>query len=409
MNINLTVQWQKLTILPIKEISDSQFSTVSRQVSTSKSAAGVPVRWSTIPWLGGGAGLAILGSTVVMLILLTLIFGGKNTPTRQGEPILVETKIITSDVTSVQTMTQSVIAQQVSPTESQVQITNHPTEIREENELTKTPGGKPPSTRSPTSIVSDSRVNPKDSVILIFIPAGEFIMGSNPEEDPYWYGAEYPSHFVYLDSYWIYKTEVTNAMYRICVEEKKCPKPAYEFSATRSDYFNNTQFNDFPVINVSWHDALAYCQWAGGRLPTEAEWEKAARGTDGRLFAWGNNPPSGSLVNYCDFNCPDDLRDTSQNDGFRDTAPVGTYPDGASPYGVLDMAGNVWEWTMDWFDQTYYKSSPQENPLGPASGERRVVRGGSWHTPASGVRTVNRRSERPNKTMDTLGFRCVIE
>ena len=171
-------------------------------------------------------------------------------------------------------------------------------------------------------------------------------------------------------------------MYQECVAQHACPKPQYTRSSTRSDYFGNHTFDDYPVIYVNWRAAAAYCLWAGGRLPTEAEWEKAARGTDRRLFAWGNSPPTGERANYCDRNCTDDLNDPSQDYRYRDTTPIGSFPAGASFYGVLDMAGNVWEWTADWFQPVYYKVSPQENPLGPASGERRVVRGGWWYNPA---------------------------
>jgi eukaryotic-like serine/threonine-protein kinase len=284
--------------------------------------------------------------------------------------------------------------------ETGISFTASPTEV-------KVP--LPTSSPLPPLGIGSEQISEKDGMVIVYVPEGEFLMGSNPKEDPYFYGAEYPTHRVILDSFWIYKTEVTNAMYRKCIEAKACPKLAIINSATRVDYFNNSLYDDYPIVYISWFNALAYCQWAGGTLPTEAEWEKAARGIDGRLFPWGNRPPSGSFVNYCDVNCPDELRDANQNDGYSDTAPVGNYLDGASPYGALNMAGNVWEWTLDWFDPTYYEHSPLENPQGPNLGERRVVRGGSWYNPASGVRTVNRRSERPDKEMDTLGFRCVTK
>jgi serine/threonine protein kinase len=267
----------------------------------------------------------------------------------------------------------------------------------------------PTKTPTPTNTPIIAVSNPMDIAELIHIPSGEFIMGSDKNNDPYWYGAEGPSHRVYLEGYWIYRTEVTNRMYQTCVEQHACPRPAYNKSSTRAEYFSNPAYDNYPVIFVSSDDAISYCRWAGGRLPTEAEWEKAARGEDSRLFAWGNQPPTGELANYCDRNCSDNLRDSSQDDGYRDTSPAGNYPKGSSPYGLLDMAGNVWEWTSDWFDPVYYKVAPLENPLGPASGQRRVVRGGSWYNPAEGIRTVNRRSERPGTTTETLGFRCVVE
>jgi formylglycine-generating enzyme required for sulfatase activity len=249
-----------------------------------------------------------------------------------------------------------------------------------------------------------------DGAELIFVPSGEFTMGMDPDLDPnqFW-GAEAPSHKVYLNSYYIYRTEVTNAMYQACVAAKACPRPEANNSRTRENYFENPEYSNHPVILVSWIGALSYCQWADARLPTEAEWEKAARGEDGRYFPWGNDPLTGSLANFCDETCPASEKEFELGDGYQDTAPVGSYPAGASPYGALDMAGNVWEWASDFFDPDYYRSSPSENPLGPGSGSRRVIRGGSWFNPASGIRTVARASEKPDMALDTIGFRCVVD
>ena len=218
-------------------------------------------------------------------------------------------------------------------------------------------------------------------------------MGSDYRTDPYFWGAEGPPHTVYLDAFWIYRTEVTNAMYQRCVEVQACPIPAWNHSNTRSEYYENPTYDDYPVIYVSWVHATSYCKWAGGRLPTEAEWEKAARGTDGRIFPWGDTTPSSQQANFRDS-------------GNQDTVLVGTYPSAITPYGVLDMAGNVWEWTFDWFQSAYYDVSPHENPIGPATGSTRVMRGGSWHNSADGVRTVARASIKPEDTFNTLGFRC---
>jgi len=249
-----------------------------------------------------------------------------------------------------------------------------------------------------------------DGAELAFVPSGEFTMGMDPDPDPnkFW-GAEAPAHRVSLDSYYIYRTEVTNAMYQACVVAKACPRPEANNSRTRENYFENPEYSNYPVILVSWIGAVSYCQWAQARLPTEAEWEKAARGDDERFFPWGNGPLAGDLANFCDQTCPASLREDSLNDGYQDTAPVGNYPPGASPYGALDMAGNVWEWVSDYFSEGYYQVSPFENPLGPGSGSRRVVRGGSWFNPGGGVRTVARASQRPNTALDTVGFRCVVD
>ena len=236
-------------------------------------------------------------------------------------------------------------------------------------------------------------VNPIDDAELVFIPAGEFSMGSDPKVDPYFFGSEGPPHTVTLSDFWIYRTEVTNAMYQGCVEAKACPQPINVRSNTRPDYYRNPSFTDYPVVYVTWKNANSYCQWAGARLPTEAEWEKAARGTDGRLFPWGNQAPIPNYANY----------------GSRDTEAVGSYPDGASPYDVLDMAGNVIEWVRDYFQATYYQVSPDENPLGPASGSTRVYRGGAYHNPAAAIRTVMRGSRSESHANVDIGFRCVMD
>jgi formylglycine-generating enzyme required for sulfatase activity len=215
-------------------------------------------------------------------------------------------------------------------------------------------------------------------VAMVLVPPGEFLMGSTT---------------VYLDAFWIYKTEVTNAMYAECVQAGKCSPPRSRGSHTRENYYGNPEFDDFPVIYVSWVDANNYCSWAGGRLPTEAEWEKAARGTDGRPFPWGDVDPTsvGDLLNFYG----------------QDTTAVGSFPDGASPYGALDMAGNVSEWVADWLGLNYYNSPPSSNPLGPDSGEYRVWRGGSWATTLTElVRTSSRTGNFPTDSSGGIGFRC---
>jgi len=192
------------------------------------------------------------------------------------------------------------------------------------------------------------------------------------------------------------------------VEERACPKPEMINSETRQEYYGNPQYTDYPVIFVSYMHAVSYCNWVGGKLPTEAQWEKAARGIGKELFPWGNDLLDGNLSNYCDINCTESYRDKTNDDGYRDTAPVGSYPAGASPYGIYDMSGNVWEWVFDWFNAGFYAGSMYENPRGPASSNTRVVRGGSFMNDETGLRVVARYYQDPSRAKNLLGFRCVI-
>jgi eukaryotic-like serine/threonine-protein kinase len=245
----------------------------------------------------------------------------------------------------------------------------------------------------PTLDIGSTQVSDKDGMTLLYIPAGEFLMGA-AESDKQAFDNEKPQHKVYLDAFWIDQTEVTNAMYAKCMKAGVCHAPSSIQSSTRTSYYGNPQFDTYPVVYVDWNDATAYCQWAGGDLPTEAQWEKAARGNDERTYPWGNQSPDKTRLNY--------------NMEVRDTTQVGTYPTGASPYGALDMAGNVWEWVADWYGETYYTRSPDRNPTGPVSGTERVLRGGSWdyEDEPSIVRISARLVSRPGYQYDYDGFRC---
>ena len=248
----------------------------------------------------------------------------------------------------------------------------------------------------------------KDGMIQLYVPEGEFLMGSS-DENLDAIENEFPQHRVFLDAYWIDQTEITNAMYSKCVEAAACSPPVSNKSQTRESYYNNPEYDNYPVIWVSWEDATAYCAWAGRRLPTEAEWEKAARGTEGNRYPWGNERPLGTRANYCDQNCSFNWKDQAVDDQHEDTAPVDSYKEGQSPYGTRNMAGNVWEWVADWYDEAYYTNSPERNPTGPqipSARGKRVVRGGSWNNEAKMLSAAVRSFDFPTTNGNNWGFRC---
>jgi len=253
---------------------------------------------------------------------------------------------------------------------------------------TQTASLVPTQTEPPLLGIGSRWTSPIDGMLMLYVPAGDFSMGT----DVYDADDEKPAHVVHLSAFWIDQTEVTNAMYQLCVQAKVCVAPTSSASYSYSSYYGNPQFADYPIIFVSWVDARDYCSWAGKRLPSEAEWEKAARGDDGRTYPWGEDPPGPAMANY--------------NNQVGDTRAVGSYPAGASPYGALDMAGNVAEWVADWYDPDYYPVSSASNPTGPESGEFRVLRGGSWFNMARAMRAAFRLSNYPDLQSDTLGFRC---
>jgi eukaryotic-like serine/threonine-protein kinase len=250
------------------------------------------------------------------------------------------------------------------------------------------------------------RQNPTEIVDALGIPmrlvrAGEFTMGSNDQYN------DQPVHQVYLGAFYMDTYEVTNARYKECVNTGVCDPPKNVSSYSRSHYYGNSQYDNYPVIWVNWYQAQAYYEWRSARLPTEAEWEKAARGTNGRIWPWGNSF-DGNRLNFCDRNCEFKWKNPSSDDGYADTAPVGTYKRGKSIYGLYDMAGNVWEWVADWYDKNYYASSPFSNPQGPSSGEYRVVRGGAWNEEVNLIRSDSRMWNDPSDTDNYMGFRCSL-
>ena len=245
---------------------------------------------------------------------------------------------------------------------------------------TATQTGIPPSptpTSAETSTPETVKTSLTDGMTQLYIPAGTFIMGGL---DVYQESDELPAHEVYLKAFWIDQVEVTNGMNNLCVQAGSCRPPARSGSDNRSEYFGNPEFQDYPVVHVAWYDANEYCQWAGRRLPTEAEWERAARGDDKRNYPWGDELPNEYNSNSVNI--------------VGDTSRVGSYAEGASPFGVLDMAGNVWEWVADRYKPNYYKISPAENPTGPTQetvfNNLRVLRGGSYQDDGIILRLANR-------------------
>ena len=323
-------------------------------------------RHSSISGISILAGLFVLGGIAVLIYWLR----------QPGQPLstLFATDTPTPTITYTPTNTST-------PTETQIPPTSTPM----------------PPTFTPAPPVGSFILS--DNVVMMYVPAGAFSMGGEA------HGDEKPIHTVNLDAYYIDKFEVTNAAYKRCVDAGVCNPPKQSDSYSRQAYYGNPKFDEYPVIYVDWNMAKIYCEWRGGRLPAEAEWEKAARGMDGRTYPWGNDF-DGTKLNFCDKNCVFGWAKKNVGDGYADTAPAGSYLDGVSPYGVHDMAGNVWEWVNDWYGSVYYQISPSLNPWGPDSGEYRVLRGGAWEDKQSNVRSANRSWTGPETFYNSVGFRC---
>lgn len=415
LNSNISPAVERIILKALAKEPQDRFATAGAMVSTLRGTSGAasgatladaaPASRET-----GNRALRRFGLPAVALLTVLFLAGGgwaflnnraganTLTPTSQQQALdsetITESEIVPPLFTSTATPTPSATATHTSTPSPTVTAT-----LRLTPEHTATP------TATPTPSGGARGVNPIDGATLIFIPEGEFTMGLSEEQVQFLlsicpdcnadhFYASQPPHPVYLDAFWIYQTEVTNAMYTACVRADRCPRPSDIGSSTRSEYWGNPAYDDYPVIFVNWFAAQQYCEWAGARLPTDAEWEKAARGTDARIFPWGDDPPGPTLANTGDRN--------------GDTRAVGSYPAGASPYGVLDMTGNVWEWTADWHDLNYYRFSPLDNPQGPDSSPdgSRSGRSGGWYWHGAFGSAAYHDSWEPENVSSETGFRC---
>lgn len=268
---------------------------------------------------------------------------------------------------------------------------------------TTTPTSQPTPLPSPTPEPLLSETGSR----MLFMPGGLFRLGNDQGESD-----QQPSRMVSLEPFYIDETEVTNGAYTQCVSAGACEPPATNRASFYPDYYGNPEYNDYPVLFVNWYQAQDFCEWRGDRLPSEAEWERAA-GFDPEqgvksTYPWGDSF-EGSRVNYCDTNCFRGDRDAAYDDGYSDTAPVGTYPEGRSPIGAYEMLGNVMEWTNDWYNRNYYTVAPDTNPLGPLEGFTKSVRGGSWLSARDELSVTARTFYDPNEVRANIGFRCAAD
>ena len=346
-------------------------------------------------FLGGGVLLFLVGGGIVLSLLLS-----QKSPNQAATMTSAAASLIPNPVIAV-TLTPPVAASPTAPTSSPAPS---------------------PSPEGPKPVIVDDK-----GVNMVLIPAGEFTMGNSMEQSltecirlfpkdsatnckEEYFADETPSHKVYLDSYYFDKYEVTNILYKACVEAGACQPPSKTASETHESYYGETEFNEYPVIWVNWNMAQTYCEWRGARLPTEAEWEKAARGISSLNYPWGN-AYEGLKANSCDINCPRKFANKSFADGFDEVAPVTSFPDGASSFGIFNMSGNVSEWVFDWYSPGYYTLTNEngKNPHGPAIGEEHVFRGGSWSRFPINLRLVTRSKKEPGFMASDLGFRCASD
>lgn len=367
--INLIVEPNPRLIEGLQEKSERKFAGVTAKPNQAKRLP------TSLYW--------IIGATLAIILPLIFLIRANLSSSVPGAEIDPSTALPTD---------ASIILTEVSAGTSAVSIA--PTNTN-----------SPTSTPEPTIETYSTRLRKIDGMEQVFVPASSFIMGSDYEEE-----REKPQHTVWLDDYWIDTYEVTNAQYAMCVSAGACNAPDYRNSLTQDRYYGNTSFDNYPVIFVSWYDASDYCGWVGGRLPTEAEWEKAARGDqDARRFPWGNDFAS-NYANLCDRNCTMSWKNNSYDDSYIDTAPITSFPDGVSQFGAMNMAGNICEWVADWYKADYfYNKQDWSEPIGPSSGSTRVIKGGSWYDDTDILRVSARYGFDPNKSFYDVGFRCVSQ
>jgi formylglycine-generating enzyme required for sulfatase activity len=361
---------------------------------------------------------------LVLILLVSLLLAGCGS----AEPMATSMPVTAPQIALGPTDTpRPPTATLVLPTETPVPPTNTPVPPTETITPTPTetaillPTG---SMRLPTqATLGDTWTRPTDGMVMVYVPAGEFVMGNDTDED----GRERPEHSVTLDGFWIDRTEVSNAQFDEFVAdtgyETDAERRGWGWAVTRSgtDWSQVAGANwrhpegsrsdigermDHPVVLITWNEAAAYCEWAGGRLPTEAEWEYAARGPEGHIYPWGDTF-DGTLLNFCDANCPFSWRAGGYDDGYGRTAPVGSYPGGASWCGALDMAGNAYEWVADWYGG--YPSEPQVNPTGPSSGRYKTLHGDGWFVTSSQISSTWRAGHEADEPASTSGFRCALD
>ena len=433
------VEASQQTTYALQQLGHAVSQGLKRQVGFLRERLVAPATDSTQPthsspgtrqrrlWL---AGTGLLAVGVVLGLLPAIIKALPVYPTRTPVPTTTVTAPLPTASAAISPVLPVVAT--VAPTLTMAPPTASPTPM-------PTATAVPPTmTPSPTPTTIETRTATTDGMTMVYIPAGDFLMGAAPS-DQQAYADEKPQIKVYLDAFWIDRVDVSVTQFQRFVEETGYKTDA-EMGAGEKEYVQTggkvyspseawalkaywlypegpiaaadggLASPKYPVVQVSWNDANAYCKWAGRRLPTEAEWEKAARGPKGLIYPWGMifDPQS---LNYCDRSCVLSWKDKiyTYDDRYARSSPVGIFPSGASPYDVLDMAGNVRQWVNDFYDHRGYEGYPTANPPGPESGITHVLRGGSWADTSDKVRTTARFSQVPYARDDAIGFRCAAD